>query len=209
MYKRQLPGVRVQVTSRLRWSSDAHGVTVGHAETTTGETGAIPAGWLIHADEGHPLWLQARGLPTVAFDAPADGETVDVADLLAANVPRPLPSSSPLVKGDRGASAYEVAVAAGFVGSEAEWLASLEGPQGDTGRGIASITDPDQDGTATVTYDDGTTQSLPLPRGPKGDKGDKGLSIVPDPDMPGLYIMRGTPLVADADGLYPITSIGA
>ena len=32
-----------------------------------------------------------------------------------------------------GASAYEVAVANGFVGTEAEWLASLVGPQGDTG----------------------------------------------------------------------------
>ena len=127
--------------------------------------------WVIGAPEGAPMVLQGYGLPTVYFDAPADGETVDVADLLAANVPRPLPPSSPLVKGDRGASAYEVAVAAGFVGSEAEWLASLEGPRGDTGRGIASVTDTDGDGTATVTYDDGATQPLPLPRGPKGETG--------------------------------------
>lgn len=97
-----LPGVRVQVTSRLRWSADAHGVTVGPAQTTSDEAGAIPPGWLIHADEGHPLWLSVPGLPTAAFDAPADGESVDVADLLAANVARPLPSSSPLVKGDPG-----------------------------------------------------------------------------------------------------------
>jgi hypothetical protein len=32
-----------------------------------------------------------------------------------------------------GASAYEIAVTNGFVGSEAEWLASLEGPQGPQG----------------------------------------------------------------------------
>lgn len=36
-------------------------------------------------------------------------------------------------KGDPGESAYEVAVANGFVGTEADWLASLVGPQGPQG----------------------------------------------------------------------------
>jgi hypothetical protein len=35
--------------------------------------------------------------------------------------------------GQAGASAYQVAVANGFVGTETQWLASLIGPQGDTG----------------------------------------------------------------------------
>lgn len=35
--------------------------------------------------------------------------------------------------GSAGASAYQVAVAAGFVGTEAQWLASLVGPQGPAG----------------------------------------------------------------------------
>ena len=35
--------------------------------------------------------------------------------------------------GDDGKSAYEIAVENGFDGSEEEWLASLVGPQGDTG----------------------------------------------------------------------------
>src|SRR5690606_8336993 len=35
--------------------------------------------------------------------------------------------------GGDGASAYEVAVANGFVGTEVEWLASLEGPEGPQG----------------------------------------------------------------------------
>lgn len=39
----------------------------------------------------------------------------------------------PGVNGVDGASAYEVAVANGFVGTEADWLASLEGPQGEQG----------------------------------------------------------------------------
>ena len=39
-------------------------------------------------------------------------------------------------KGDQGLtglSAYQVAVLNGFVGTETQWLASLEGPQGPTG----------------------------------------------------------------------------
>jgi hypothetical protein len=40
---------------------------------------------------------------------------------------------APGADGDDGKSAYEIAVFNGFVGTEAEWLASLEGPQGPTG----------------------------------------------------------------------------
>src|SRR5690606_7050437 len=56
-----------------------------------------------------------------------------------------------------GASAYEVALANGFIGSEAEWLASLVGPKGDPG-------DP----------------------GPKGDKGDPGEQGPPGADGAGV-----------------------
>ena len=49
------------------------------------------------------------------------------------------------IPGKDGASAYEIAVAHGFEGSEAEWLESLKGEQGPAGE-----------------------------QGPKGDKGDKG-----------------------------------
>lgn len=37
------------------------------------------------------------------------------------------------VDGKDGASAYEIAVAHGFEGTEEEWLASLKGDKGDTG----------------------------------------------------------------------------
>lgn len=37
------------------------------------------------------------------------------------------------LKGDTGDSAYEEAVSLGFVGTEAEWIASLKGAKGDTG----------------------------------------------------------------------------
>ena len=73
-------------------------------------------------------------------------------------------------KGDTGASgqsAYAAAVAAGFIGSEAQWLASLVGPQGpkgDTGAQGAQ-------GPQGLKGDKGDTG----PQGPKGDTGDQGV----------------------------------
>lgn len=56
-----------------------------------------------------------------------------------------------------GASAYDLAVALGFKGSEAEWLASLHGPKGDRGDlGARGETGPAG------------------PQGPQGEKGDRG-----------------------------------
>lgn len=43
------------------------------------------------------------------------------------------PAGSPGPAGANGLSAYEMALANGFVGTEADWLASLVGPQGDNG----------------------------------------------------------------------------
>lgn len=73
-----------------------------------------------------------------------------------------------------------------------------------------------------ITLTDGRRFDVPTPRGPQGDKGDKGergdkgeqgdaaLSILPDPDINGLFIMSGTALAVDDDGLYPLISqIGA
>ena len=46
----------------------------------------------------------------------------------------------PGADGAAGLSAYEIAVSEGFVGTEAEWLASLVGPQGETGATGAGLT---------------------------------------------------------------------
>lgn len=43
------------------------------------------------------------------------------------------------VPGEPGASAYDVAVAAGFVGDETAWLASLQGGAGEDGRSAYQI----------------------------------------------------------------------
>ncbi len=71
--------------------------------------------------------------------------------------------------GPEGPSAYEVAVAEGFVGDEAAWLLSLVGPTGATG---AAGADGAQ-GPAGATGATGATGPQGI-QGIKGDKGDKG-----------------------------------
>jgi hypothetical protein len=94
--------------------------------------------------------------------------------------------------GAPGASAYQIAVANGFVGDEAAWLASLVGPQGPQG--------PEGDqGPTGATGATGSTG----PEGPAGADGEDGTDAVwtqitqsaydaldpPDPDT--LYVVIG------------------
>jgi hypothetical protein len=76
-----------------------------------------------------------------------------------------LPTAStwfPTVDGLPGKSAYEIAVDEGFLGSEAQWLATLIGPQGDTGeqgeQGIQG--DPGADGADGADGSDGVVQAI-------------------------------------------------
>lgn len=74
-----------------------------------------------------------------------------------------------------GLSAYEVAMQKGFVGTEAEWLASLKGDKGDkgaTGAAGVSVTH-EWDGTTLKVTSASGTSSADL-KGEKGDKGDTG-----------------------------------
>ena len=73
----------------------------------------------------------------------------------------------PLIEG-LGKSAYAIAVAHGFRGTEQEWLDSLKGLQGPQG-------DPGPKGDP-FTYADFTAEQLEALKGPKGDKGEDGLS---------------------------------
>ena len=71
----------------------------------------------------------------------------------------------PLIEG-LGKSAYSIAVAHGFRGTEQEWLDSLKGLQGPQGEpGLKG--DP-------FTYADFTPEQLQALKGPKGDKGEDG-----------------------------------
>lgn len=68
--------------------------------------------------------------------------------------------------GDNGKSAYEIAVAHGYKGTEQEWLDSLKGLQGPQG-------EPGPKGDP-FRYEDFTPEQLQALKGPKGPKGDKG-----------------------------------
>ena len=79
--------------------------------------------------------------------------------------------------GEAGLSAYEVALANGFVGTETEWLNSLKmGPKGDKG----DKGDPGTDGKDGA---DGA-KGDPGPVGPAGQKGEKGETGDPGPAGP-------------------------
>lgn len=70
--------------------------------------------------------------------------------------------------GADGASAYEVAVEQGFTGTAAEWIASLEGPQGPQGV-------PGQNGVDGAPGPVGPVGPVG-PAGPKGDAGPQGVA---------------------------------
>lgn len=74
-------------------------------------------------------------------------------------------STIPLIEG-LGKSAYAIAVAHGFRGTEQEWLDSLKGLQGPQG-------DPGPKGDP-FRYEDFTPEQLEALKGPKGDKGEDG-----------------------------------
>lgn len=74
-------------------------------------------------------------------------------------------STLPLIEG-LGKSAYAIAVAHGFRGTEQEWLDSLKGLQGPKG-------DPGPKGEP-FRYEDFTPEQLEALKGPKGDKGEDG-----------------------------------
>lgn len=71
----------------------------------------------------------------------------------------------PLLEG-LGKSAYAIAVAHGFQGTEQEWLNSLRGPKGDHG-------EPGEKGDP-FTFSDFTPEQLNALKGKKGDTGDPG-----------------------------------
>lgn len=74
-------------------------------------------------------------------------------------------STLPLIEG-LGKSAYAIAVAHGFRGTEQEWLDSLKGLQGPQG-------EPGPKGDP-FRYEDFTPEQLQALKGPKGDKGEDG-----------------------------------
>lgn len=85
--------------------------------------------------------------------------------------------------GESGASAYEVAVQNGFVGTELEWLFSLVGAAGATGEaGPPGVGAPGPAGPPGVDGDDGVAGApgpvgSPGPAGPPGSQGASGDAV--------------------------------
>lgn len=76
-------------------------------------------------------------------------------------------------RGIAGESAYEIAKAKGFGGTEIEWLQSLKGQKGDKGdKGDIGLTGPQ--GPQGIKGDRGDVGPVG-PKGPKGDRGERGL----------------------------------
>lgn len=108
------------------------------------------------------------------IDTAAVGEFILYGPKLAGAWGAPKSVSGP--QGDTGASAYEAAVANGFVGDEAAWLASLIGPQGPQGvQGIQGDQGPQG------------VQGAQGPQGVQGVQGDPGADGVDGADGPSAY----------------------
>ena len=124
-----LAGVQILIQPTPSTTVDVNGkvVRIGGRSVSTDEFGQFA----IELAAGDGLTYTARStaggpLTPVRFPAAPDGTIYDIADAT------PIPAPSPMSPMVRGASAYDVAVADGFVGTEAEWLESLRGQDGAT-----------------------------------------------------------------------------
>ena len=84
------------------------------------------------------------------------------------------------VDGENGASAYQLWLDAGNTGTMADFFNALKGPQGETGKGIFSVTGPATAGnvdTYTITYTDGSNSTFTVTNGINGNDGNDGRGI--------------------------------
>ena len=100
--------------------------------------------------------------------------------------------------GEKGSSAYQIAVEQGYQGSESDWLSSLKGDKGNTG----AKGNPGQDGADGKSayaiavehgYEDSEEKWLLSLKGEKGDTGERGE--------------KGDAGVAGKDGFSPIANV--
>jgi hypothetical protein len=113
---------------------------------------------------------------------------------------------SAVYKGDTGASAYELAVINGFIGTEAEWILSLVGVNGIDGKSAYQIAvDEGFIGTeaAWLLSLVGAAGENSTVAGPKGDKGDTGNSGADStiPGSPGSVWRDGSGVPSNSLGI--------
>ena len=127
---------------------------------------------IVEVTTRHGVNIETRPKPGAVREAPlARKEVWDGTAWVSAES---TPGDGGSTAGAPGPSAYQIAVANGYAGTEQEWLASLRGPKGDRGEPGAKG-DPGADGQPGLKGDKGD-QGLP---GLKGDKGDPGLPGLP------------------------------
>lgn len=158
-------GQIIMGTSRATWNDDTGvaAVTVLPSDTD----GMNPTGWTYTLTE-HPYDGPTRAYPVLLTQAL--GPSVDLADLAPIE---PYTGDYVLVPGPSGPSAYDVAVGGGFVGTEAEWITSLEGNPGTEGASAYQV---------AVASDFVGTEAewLASLKGDKGDKGETGTAPTGD-----------------------------
>lgn len=114
------PAVTIDATGKV--------IHLGGTEVTTDETGFFTTDLATHDGLQYTVRTTAGGrLRPQRFAAPIDGVTLDLADVT------PAPAPSPMAEYVRGASAYELWLAQGNAGTEADFLASLHGADGQDG----------------------------------------------------------------------------
>ncbi|MDE5885121.1 MAG: collagen-like protein [Oscillospiraceae bacterium] len=149
-------------------------------------------------DPDNTAGLRATTVPVVIHIKPSgfvkDGispipPTPDLYQQLLAEIDQKIasvPGNAPGTNGKDGLSAYEIAVQNGFTGSETDWLASLQGKPGETGKqGLQGEKgDKGEPGKQGIPGEKGE----PGERGLQGEKGEKG-----DPGEPGKQGIQGEP----------------
>ncbi|WP_411144977.1 collagen-like protein [Streptomyces sp. x-80] len=172
----------------------------------TDAPGMNPSGWAYSVKENLAGVVGSRSF---AMLLPQNVPDVDLADIAPADptTPNYVPVVGPQGgQGETGASAYQVAVSGGYVGTEGQWIASLVGPPGPKGDKGAAGADSSVPGPAGDTGPAGAQgapglsayavavaggytgseeqwlASLIGPAGPKGDKGDPGAGSVSSVD---------------------------
>ena len=124
--------------------------------------------------------------------------------------------------GEKGSSAYQIAVEQGYQGSESDWLSSLKGDKGEKGNTRAKG-NPGQDGAEGKSayaiavehgYEDSEEKWLLSLKGEKGDTGERGeKGEKGDPGdrglqgVPGEKGEKGDAGVAGKDGFSPIANV--
>jgi len=121
---------KILVSLDLEFNLDNNG-SVDFIIPATNDTDLNPAGWTYTVIETF-VGVMGRTYP---IEAPvgATVNLVDVAPVIAS-------TGNAIIRGPIGMSAYEVAVAGGFVGTQEEWLASLKGAPGTGGGASAPLT---------------------------------------------------------------------